>query len=273
MQAPLIAFIGAGNMATSIIAGLVNSGHPAQRIRAADPSPDSLARIADIAPVTTTTDNAAAAAGADVVILAVKPQVMAEVLPGLASQLADGRAVAISIAVGVTIERMQSRLGPQAAIVRCMPNTPSLLGCGVSALFANPQTSAEQRAHAEAILSAVGSCSWVEEEQLLDAVAALSGSGPAYLFYFLEAMIEAGVALGLDREAATGMALDTALGAARMGLEGGAGLTELRRRVTSPGGTTEAAIASFSRDGLDAVVARAMQAASDRAAALAREMG
>jgi pyrroline-5-carboxylate reductase len=154
-----------------------------------------------------------------------------------------------------------------------MPNTPALLGCGVSALFANPQTNAQQRAHAEAILTAVGSCSWVEEEGLLDAVAALSGSGPAYLFYFLEAMVDAGVALGLQREAATRMALDTALGAARMALEGGADLAELRRRVTSPGGTTEAAIASFSDDDLHAVVARAMQAASDRAAVMARELG
>ena len=185
----------------------------------------------------------------------------------------SNKAVVISIAAGITIESMQARLGAAAAIVRCMPNTPALVGCGASGLSANDNTSVEQREFAELILSAVGITCWVKSEQELDAITALSGSGPAYFFLFIEAMIDAGVKLGLDRENASQLALQTSLGASRMALENTVDLVELRRRVTSPGGTTERAVQSFEQDGLRDVIEKAMRAAADRAAEMAREMG
>ncbi|WP_277602470.1 pyrroline-5-carboxylate reductase [Parahaliea mediterranea] len=277
MSEPSIAFIGAGNMASSIIGGLVESGHSPDAICAADPSPESLERLRRslrrTAPVRTSTDNATAVSGADVVILAVKPQVMSQVLEGIAGPVAEAGALVISIAAGITIDSMRARLGDSTAIVRCMPNTPALLGCGASALFANARVDAAQRGHAETILGAVGIVEWVPTEAALDAITALSGSGPAYFFLFMEAMIEAGCELGLERETATAMARQTALGAARMAIEGDADLVELRRRVTSPGGTTQAAIESFESDGLRDTVKRAMQAAANRAVEMARDMG
>lgn len=272
-NAPHIAFIGAGNMASSIIGGLVESGHPASHISAADPYPPSLEKLANIAPVNICQSNADAVANAEVVILAVKPQVMAEAADSIASGIQNNGAVTISIAAGVTISSMQARLGKRAAIVRCMPNTPALLGCGASALFANNQASNQQREHALSILSAVGLATWVPSEQALDAVTALSGSGPAYFFLFMEAMIQEGVNLGLDRETASLLTMQTALGASRMAQENDLELDELRRRVTSPGGTTERAVESFQQSKLETVVAKAMQAAADRAAEMAREMG
>ena len=273
METPHIAFIGAGNMASSIIGGLVESGHPADHISAADPYPPSLEKLRAIAPVRVCDSNADAVANADVIVLAVKPQVMAEAASSIAPAIAASSAVTISIAAGVTIASMQSRLGDPAAIVRCMPNTPALLGCGASALYANEQASKVHRDHAESVLSAVGLTTWVPTEQALDAITALSGSGPAYFFLFMEAMIEAGVNLGLDFDTASAMTIQTALGASRMAQENDLGLAELRRRVTSPGGTTERAIESFQQNKLDSIVAKAMLAAADRAAEMAREMG
>ena len=273
LDRPHIAFIGAGNMASSIIGGLVESGHPVDRISVADPYPPSLEKLRSIAPVRVCDSNASAVAGADVVVLAVKPQVMAEASGSIAESVQDSGAVTISIAAGVTIASMQSRLGERAAIVRCMPNTPALLGCGASALYANEQASEQQRNFAQDILSAVGLATWVPSEQALDAVTALSGSGPAYFFLFMEAMVEAGVKLGLDEKTASLMTVQTALGASRMAQENDLGLAELRRRVTSPGGTTQCAVESFQQNNLNSVVATAMQAAADRAAEMAREMG
>ncbi|MCB1705813.1 MAG: pyrroline-5-carboxylate reductase [Halioglobus sp.] len=270
---PRIAFVGAGNMASSIIGGLVESGHPAERISAADPYPDSLERLRAIAPVAVFSDNAAAVAGADIIILAVKPQVMADAVASIASAVQANGALVISIAAGITIASMQARLGPDTAIVRCMPNTPALVGCGASGLFANTATSDQQREYAHRVLSAVGITCWVDSEPELDAITALSGSGPAYFFLLTEAMVAAGVALGLTRETATRLATQTGLGAARMAVESDVDLVELRRRVTSPGGTTERAIQSFEADGLRDTVSRAMRAAADRAVEMSREMG
>jgi len=260
-------------MASSIVGGLVDSGHPAGLIRAADPHPPSLERLREIAPVETCSSNSEAVAGADVVILAVKPQVMAEVCDSIAEAVSNHRCLVISIAAGVTIASMGAHLGDETAIVRCMPNTPALLGCGASGLFANPKVSAQQRDFAGEILSAVGTIDWVSTEDTLDAVTALSGSGPAYFFLFMEAMIDAGCELGLDRETAKRLGMQTGLGAARMALENDVELAELRRRVTSPGGTTEAAVENFEQAGLRGVVSEAMHAAADRARELAREMG
>lgn len=260
-------------MASSIVGGLIESGHPAARISAADPFPGSLEKLREIAPVEVCADNASAAATADVIILAVKPQVMADATNSIARAVRANGSLVISIAAGITIASMQARLGPAAAIVRCMPNTPALLGCGASALFANSRVSGQQRAHAQAILEAVGICCWVPSEEALDAITALSGSGPAYFFLFMEAMIDAGCELGLDRDTAATMAMQTGLGATRMALESDVDLAELRRRVTSPGGTTERAVKTFEDDGLRKIVARAMHAAAERAAQMAREMG
>lgn len=260
-------------MASSIIGGLVESGHPAERISAADPFPASLERLREIAPVLVYNDNAAAVQTADIIILAVKPQVMAQATDSIAAAVQANRALVISIAAGVTVASMLTRLGPAAAIVRCMPNTPALVGCGASGLFANDNTSPKQREFAQLVLSAVGITCWVNSEPELDAITALSGSGPAYFFLFMEAMIDAGVALGLNRDTATQLCTQTGLGAARMALENDEDLAELRRRVTSPGGTTERAVQSFEQDKLRDVVTRAMRAAADRAAEMAREMG
>jgi pyrroline-5-carboxylate reductase len=273
LEKPQIAFIGAGNMASSIIGGLVESGHPAAKISAADPYPPSLEKLQAIAPVTVSDNNADAVKDADVIILAVKPQVMAEATDSIASAVRATGAVAISIAAGVTINTMQTRLGAEAAIVRCMPNTPALIGCGASALYANPQVSARQKDFAQDILSAVGITAWVDTEAELDAITALSGSGPAYFFLFIEAMIAAGQKLGLSAETASLMAMQTALGSSRMALESDVDLVELRRRVTSPGGTTERAVASFEHGDIRQLVEDAMQAAADRAVEMAREMG
>jgi len=273
LDTPHIAFIGAGNMASSIIGGLIASGHPADRISAADPYPPSLEKLQAIAPVQVCERNADAVRGADVVVLAVKPQTMAEATASIAATVSANGAVTLSIAAGVTIASIQSRLGNKAAIVRCMPNTPALLGCGASALYANEQASGQQRAYAESILSAVGVTTWVPTEHSLDAITALSGSGPAYFFLFMEAMIEAGIELGLDAETASLMTLQTALGAARMASESDVELAELRRRVTSPGGTTQRAVESFQHNKLDKIVSKAMQAAAQRAAEMAGEMG
>tara|TARA_R110001592_G_scaffold363043_1_gene679666 strand:- start:150654 stop:151535 length:882 start_codon:yes stop_codon:yes gene_type:complete len=273
LNTPHIAFIGAGNMASSIIGGLVESGHPANLISAADPFPASLQRLQEIAAVNVCADNATAVAEADVVILAVKPQVMAAATNSIARAVRKRRAVVVSIAAGITIASMQARLGPEAAIVRCMPNTPALLGCGASGLFANSGASQQQRRYAEEILGAVGITCWVSDETALDAITALSGSGPAYFFLFMEAMIDAACELGLDRETATAMTLQTGLGSARMALEDKADLVELRRRVTSPGGTTERAVENFESNGLRKLVAQAINAAADRAAEMARELG
>lgn len=260
-------------MASSMVGGLVESGHPAERISAADPFPASLERLREIAPISVFPDNAAAVNGADIIILAVKPQVMADAADSIAGAVKSSQPLVISIAAGITIASLQNRLGSQAAIVRCMPNTPALLGCGASGLFANDNCTSRQREFAEQVLAAVGITCWVGNEKELDAITALSGSGPAYFFLLIEAMIAAGVELGLSRDTATSLTLQTSLGAARMAMESDVDVVELRRRVTSPGGTTERAIQSFEQDRLRELVAKAMRAADSRAAEMAREMG
>ena len=268
-----IAFIGGGNMASSIIGGLVEQGLPAANIRASDPSAESLERLRKLAPVTTTQSNPEAVAGADIVILAVKPQVMHAVTADIRDAVRAAGSTVISIAAGISISSLENGLGSDTAIVRCMPNTPALLRNGATAMIANSTASGAQRQNAEDILAAVGTVCWVDTEQQLDAVTALSGSGPAYFFLFMEAMAAAGEDLGLDSEISQALAIQTGLGSARMAATGEADLQELRRRVTSPGGTTERAIESFEASGLRDTVARAMRAAADRAAEMAREMG
>lgn len=267
-----ITFIGAGNMASSIIGGLVNKGYPADRLTATDTYQPTLDKVAANFAIATTADNAAAAASAEVILLAVKPQVMEQVCTALRPLLAH-QPLIISIAAGIDIRSLDTWLGNDLAIVRCMPNTPALVQTGASGLYANDRTSDAQRALANDILAAVSVVEWVAEEDLLDAVTAVSGSGPAYFFLFMEAMIDAGVAQGLSRETATQLTLQTALGAAKLASNSDVDVVELRRQVTSPNGTTEQAIRSFEANDLRTTVAKAMDVCAERSREMASELG
>lgn len=267
MNDATIAFVGAGNMARSLIGGLLASSYDAARIRACDPSPEQRAAAAALG-VAVAADNAAAIATADVVVLAVKPQVMGTVtaaLPLSCDQLV------ISIAAGVPIASIERWSSAAQPVVRCMPNTPALLGAGVTGLYANPAVGTTGRMLAERILGAAGRTIWVENEDQLDAVTAVSGSGPAYFFYLMEAMIEAGQALGLSKAVAEELTLETAYGAALMARQRNAEPALLRRNVTSPGGTTERALNILENAGVRRSVAAAVGGAAERARELARE--
>lgn len=271
MSSTRIAFIGAGNMAASLIGGLRAQGVEADSIRASDPGAETRGKIAAEHGITVFADNAEAVDGADVVLIAVKPQAMKAVCEALRPSLKPNQLV-VSIAAGITCASMKNWLGEQP-IVRCMPNTPALLRQGVSGLYATEQVNEEQRAQAEQLLSAVGIALWLEEEQQLDAVTAVSGSGPAYFFLLIEAMTAAGVKLGLPREVAAQLTQQTALGAALMATGSDVDAAELRRRVTSPSGTTEAAIKSFQAGGFEALVETALTAAAHRSAEMAEQLG
>ncbi|MGE0485111.1 MAG: pyrroline-5-carboxylate reductase [Gammaproteobacteria bacterium] len=262
------AFIGGGNMGRALVGGLLAAGHDAARIRVADASADARSACASQFGVATTDDNRTCAEGADVVVLAVKPQQLREVARTLGAQ-ACGNPLYLSIAAGITVGHLEAWLGAGSAIVRAMPNTPALIGCGAAALYANAAVDAAQRELAAGLLGAVGSAVWVEDEALMDAVTALSGSGPAYVFLLIELMERAGIELGLPVALARALALDTVHGAARLAHASGRSPAELRVQVTSPGGTTERALASFAAADLPAIVARALTAARDRAIELA----
>ncbi len=265
-----ITFIGAGNMARSLISGLLASGHPAAALRAADPQEAQRTLTAELGLVVGD-DNEAAVRGADVVVLAVKPQVLGKVLEELEGLTA--KQLIVSIAAGVSLESLERWCPPRQPIVRCMPNTPALLGAGITALYANKQVNEAQRHSAAGLLDAVGKTLWVSEEQQLDAVTAVSGSGPAYFFYLMEAMIDAGVALGLDRADAEQLTLETAYGAARMARETGTAPAELRRNVTSPGGTTQRALETLEAGGVRQAINDALAGAATRSRELAKEFG
>jgi pyrroline-5-carboxylate reductase len=267
---PTIAFIGAGNMASSIIGGLVNTGFDANSIIASDPYPQSLQKLQQVAAVRITDDNHLAIANADVLVLAVKPQVMKTILEDLAPAAQKHQPLIISIAAGIESSSLNKWLGGNMAIVRCMPNTPALVQTAATALFANNQVSIEQKTLADRILSAVGTALWVENEKALDAVTAVSGSGPAYFFMVMEAMQTAGEALGLSSSDAKQLTLQTALGAAKMAIASDVNIAELRRRVTSPGGTTERAIQVFEEEGLRDMFNHALVACRDRSEQLAK---
>lgn len=269
---PVIAFIGAGNMASSIIGGLVNKGIPANSIIASDPYPESLEALKKVAPVHTTRNNREALGKADIVVLAVKPQLMKPILEELADSAQQHKPLIISIAAGIETRSLDKWLGGNMAIVRCMPNTPALVQAGATALFANPQVNGAQKEQADQIMRAVGIAMWVNDENTLDAVTAVSGSGPAYFFLVMEAMQAAGEQLGLSADAARQLTLQTALGAAQMAIASDVDSAELRRRVTSPGGTTEQAIRVFEEAGLKDIFSKALIACRDRSEQLAKIM-
>lgn len=273
MNRPRITFIGGGNMARSIIGGLVADGYPPDHISAADPGEDQRARLERDFGVTTGTDNDALAAEADVVVLAVKPQVMATVATGLAGAVGRGRPLVISVAAGIREQALARWLDYNGPIVRCMPNTPALIQCGVSALYANAAVTADQRATTETILAATGMVVWIDDESQMDTVTAISGSGPAYWFAVMEALEQAATTRGLPAATARTLVLGTALGAARMANEAGDDPATLRANVTSKGGTTAAALAAFAEGGLTDLVDSAVEAACRRSSELGDELG
>ncbi len=270
-----ICFIGGGNMATSLIGGLIAQGKAADSISVSDPNESQRQQLQQQFAVNTFANAIDATVDADVVVLAVKPQVMKDVALSVAASLSTStkRPLFVSIAAGIDLFSLQTWLGQKQAIVRCMPNTPSLIQLGASGLFANEHTSIVQKNLAETVLKAAGIVQWVQSEAEIDAVTAVSGSGPAYYFLLMEAMIDAGVELGLSRETASQLTIQTAIGAAHMAKESDVDVAELRKRVTSPGGTTEQAINTFEGAHLRDIVKAALGSASRRSSELAQLLG
>lgn len=270
MKTKKIGFIGAGNMARSLIGGLISSGVKTENIFATDHSEDTRKAFEKDFLIQTFANNQQLVEQCDVVVFAVKPQVLKTVATEIK---AKDSALYLSIAAGIPSESINNWLGSNKAIVRSMPNTPSLVLSGASGLYANAHVSEDQKDIAESILRAVGLTVWVENEAQLDAVTALSGSGPAYFFMVMEAMEKAGTELGLPAETARLLAIQTGFGSTKLALEMDDAPEELRKKVTSPGGTTEQAIKTFEELGLIEIFSKAMKAAHDRAEELADELG
>ncbi|PCK10021.1 MAG: pyrroline-5-carboxylate reductase [Alteromonadaceae bacterium] len=257
-------------MASCILGGLVKQGFPANNIYVSAPDQPQLDALEKKYQVRTSADNAACAGDADILVLAVKPQILSKVCLRLSEHLSPGTLV-ISVAAGIDCESISGWLNDHQAIVRCMPNTPALVQEGASGLFATDAVSETQRQNAAAIMASVGKVCWIEDEQLMHPITALSGSGPAYFFLFIESMIETAVKQGLDPIMARTLAIQTALGAATLAGQSDVDVAELRRRVTSPNGTTEQAIATFEAKQLRGTVEAAMEACSKRSQELALE--
>jgi pyrroline-5-carboxylate reductase len=267
-----IAFIGGGNMARCLIGGLLKTGIAADRISVAEPmaaARDSLGKDFGVA---CHAESHRATATASVIVLAVKPQVMPMIHTELRDILPRNRPLLISIAAGVKLDQLERWFGTNLPIVRCMPNTPALVGAGATGLCANRRADSSHRAQAQQILATVGMTCWIDDESLMDTVTALSGSGPAYFFAMVEALEAAAVAQGLPHGIARSLAAQTCLGAGRMLMESGDDPAVLRQRVTSPNGTTQAALRSFSADGLARIVANAVAAATRRGRELAQAL-
>ncbi|HZW26777.1 MAG TPA: pyrroline-5-carboxylate reductase [Gallionella sp.] len=265
-----ICFIGGGNMATALIGGLVGKGYQADQIGVVEINADNRARLNDQFGVRVTDSLAEGVAGSDVVVLAVKPQQLREVAQALAALL-KGQLL-ISIAAGIRAGDLARWAGSQA-VVRAMPNTPALVQSGMTGLYAMPDVSETQRGQAQDILDAVGETLWVQDEPMLDAVTAISGSGPAYVFYFIEAMQKAGQALGFSAEDARRLSLATFLGASKLAASSDEEPAVLRARVTSKNGTTERALLSMAANHVDEHIALAAKAAADRAKEMGDELG
>lgn len=272
MNTHKIGFIGAGNMASSLIKGLIASGHAPSQIWASDRSQETLHALAETLKINTCTDNNDLVSQVDVIVLAVKPQVLHSVALSIVDKLTVNKLV-VSIAAGISQSSLAAWLGDDCAIVRCMPNTPALVQTGATALHANNQVSDNQKDLAENILRSVGICLWVEHESELDAVTAVSGSGPAYYFLLMEAMEQAATELGLDENTARLLVQQTALGAAKMAIESDETSAQLRQNVTSPGGTTEQAIKTFEEGEFSLLVSKALHAARDRSIEMSTELG
>ncbi|NOQ78660.1 MAG: pyrroline-5-carboxylate reductase [Gammaproteobacteria bacterium] len=274
-----IGFIGSGNMAYSLIGGLTSTGMKGQNIWISDPSTEKMTPIASQFSVNMTNSNIELVQSVDIIILAVKPQQLAQVCTEIAASVAKTRPLVISIAAGVLSKDIESWLNENQdkqsslSLVRCMPNTPALVQSGATALFANKQVTHEQKTLAESILRAAGLTLWLENESDMDAVTALSGSGPAYFFLVIDAMEKAGIQLGLTEKTAHLLAIQTAFGASKMALESNDSPETLRKKVTSPGGTTEKAIGILQDGQLEALFAKALEGARDRSIELAQILG
>ncbi|MBA3581226.1 MAG: pyrroline-5-carboxylate reductase [Gammaproteobacteria bacterium] len=267
-----IGFIGGGNMARCLIGGLLADGHPADAISVSEPDATQRDYLHNTFGVSCYATAEQLVAHADAIVLAVKPQIMSTVAHALRESLSTHKPLIISIAAGITIKSLQRWLGADLAIVRSMPNTPALVQAGATGLYAAPQVNATQRSLAESVLRAVGITVWVEQENTLDTVTALSGSGPAYVFLLMESLQQAAEQLGLNTEQARLLTLQTVFGAAKMAVESPESTATLRERVTSKGGTTAAALAVFENGGFRNLVNKAVSAAQQRAQTLAQEL-
>ena len=268
----VIGFIGAGNMAYALIKGLLNNGFDANQINISDPNEELLRNRESELKVTTYSDNASLLSNSDVIFFAVKPQVLSSVCLELKG-IVKSKHLFVSIVAGIRSSDINRWLGGNFSLIRTMPNTPALFQSGVTGLFANEVVDNEQKSLVESILSSVGECFWVNEEKLIDAITAISGSGPAYFFLLMESMKQAGMALGLDEETANSLSIQTAYGASLMANKTGKDSRTLRSEVTSPNGTTQSAIESFQDQNFEGIVANATRAAYDRARELSNELG
>ncbi|MGP5648368.1 pyrroline-5-carboxylate reductase [Psychrobacter celer] len=267
-----ISFIGGGNMAQALISGLVSCGVEPSLITVADPSSEVREQLSakGLNAVDPTADATAAVIGADIVVLAVKPQVMKTVVSGFADAL--DQQLVISVAAGLSTALLTDMLGGYSNIVRAMPNTPAMIQMGATGLYGTDTISAEQKQLATAVMEASGLVMWVDDEAHMHAVTAVSGSAPAYMFYFIESMVDGAVALGLNKEQASALAMQTMLGASKMAMNSDDAPAELRRKVTSPNGTTQAAVESMQANEIGRQIIEAMQACYDRSQALSEEM-
>lgn len=274
MTNPTIVMIGAGNMGSSLLGGLIQNGYAPDTIYVTDPNADKRAYLENHYHVHALEDNARAALKADVIIIAVKPQHVSSVIHDIKAVVNARKPLLISVAAGIRSESIAAWLGDtNIAIVRCMPNTPALIGCGMTALHANAFVTDAQHNAAESILKAVGEVVWLNEPHLMDAVTALSGSGPAYFFLIMEALQQAGESLGLPSEIARQLTLQTALGAAKMAIESEEDLVTLRTRVTSPGGTTESGVKVMETHHMRDILQKTLLAACERSKELANQLG
>ena len=266
-----ITFLGGGNMAIALVGGLIQRGFNAQGLAVIEILPEARERLSAQFPIRVFGEASAEALACDVLVLAVKPQQMREALAGLPA--GGKRPLIVSIAAGLLVNDLARWMDGYHRIVRAMPNTPALIGAGMTGLYADPAVTAADRQHAEAILGAVGETVWVENEALIDSVTAISGSGPAYVFLFLEAMQEAGLALGLSPEATHKLAIQTVLGASQLARQSADPVDVLRQRVTSKGGTTAAALDKMADLGVKTGLIAGMKAAAERSRELGVELG
>lgn len=266
-----IAFIGGGNMAGALIGGLLAKGYASDSVSVVEVVAQARDALASRYKVHVSESADERTFGADTIVLAVKPQDMRSAVASLTGRLKSQ--LVISIAAGIRLQDLARWLGGYAKLVRVMPNTPALIGAGIAGLYAGKEVSADERSRAEAILGAVGKTVWVADESLIDPVTAVSGSGPAYVFYFIESLEKAGVQLGLAPEAARNLAIQTFVGAARLAAESTEPPGTLRERVTSKGGTTEAALKVFAAQDIAGSIGKALKAASDRGAELGEILG
>ena len=268
----VIGFIGAGNMAYALIKGLLSNGFDPKNINVSDSNDELLINRESELKITTYSDNNSLLDNSDIVVFAVKPQVLSIVCLQLKNKVKPNH-LFVSIVAGIRGNDINRWLGGNFALVRTMPNTPALFQSGVTGLFANDLVSNQQKELVTSILSSVGECFWVDDEKLIDAITAISGSGPAYFFLLMQSITQAATALGLDEKTANSLSIQTSLGASLMATKSGKDSKTLRKEVTSPNGTTQAAIESFQDQNFEGIVAAATRAAYDRARELSNDLG